>query len=316
LAPETPAVAGSPDAVFFLSDYGLRDGFPGVVHAVLRRLAPGVAVVDLTHEIAPFDVRAGGLALARAVPWLGPSVALAVIDPGVGSDRRGLVVRVAGAGEVQWLVGPDNGLLVPALEVLGALRAPHGHGAMVADGHGGVVADGHGGVVAEVFVLARNPGAVAGTFDGRDVFAPAVAALCRGTDPATFGVPVGIETLVRLPRLMVERRSRPDGGRLLRSEVTWVDRFGNIQLAARPIDLAPAEPAGRAKFHVTGAESGAGVAIPVTAPVRRVRAYSELGVDELGLLDDADGHLAVVCREGSAAARMGARPGDVATLVW
>ena len=77
--------------VSFLSDYGLEDEFVGVVHSVLRSLAPGVAVVDVTHGIPAHDVRAGSLALARSAPYLCPGVVLAVVDPGVGGDRRGSV---------------------------------------------------------------------------------------------------------------------------------------------------------------------------------------------------------------------------------
>ncbi|MGH9100389.1 MAG: SAM-dependent chlorinase/fluorinase, partial [Acidimicrobiales bacterium] len=92
--------------VFFLSDYGLSDEFVGVVHAALLRLVPDLSVVDLTHGIPAFDVRAGAASLLRAAPHLGPGVVLAVVDPGVGSARRGVAVRAA---DGRWFVGPDNG---------------------------------------------------------------------------------------------------------------------------------------------------------------------------------------------------------------
>ncbi|HEY5244790.1 MAG TPA: SAM-dependent chlorinase/fluorinase, partial [Acidimicrobiales bacterium] len=112
-APVPPASPAGADTVYFLSDYGLADEFVGVVHAVLRRLAPGIAVVDLVHEIPPYDVRAGAAALVRAVPHLGPGVVLAVVDPGVGGSRRGLVLEIDGPDR-RWFVGPDNGLLLAA----------------------------------------------------------------------------------------------------------------------------------------------------------------------------------------------------------
>ena len=85
-----------PDTVFFLSDYGTRDEFAGVVRAVLRRLAPDAIVIDLTHEVPPFDVAAGARTLVRSMPYLGDGVVLAVVDPGVGSARRGVALRVDG----------------------------------------------------------------------------------------------------------------------------------------------------------------------------------------------------------------------------
>ena len=101
--------------MFFLSDYGTADEFVGVVHAVLHRLAPSAPVIDLGHQIPPFDVAAAAALLVRAGPHLGPGVVLAVVDPGVGTDRRGVAVELPPGGPT-WLVGPDNGLLLPLAE--------------------------------------------------------------------------------------------------------------------------------------------------------------------------------------------------------
>ena len=97
------------DTVSFLTDYGNRDEFVGVVKSVIRDIAPHVGVVDLTHEIAPFDVRAGSLALARCIGYVPSGVVLAVVDPGVGTNRRAVAIEVAGGAGV--VIGPDNGLL-------------------------------------------------------------------------------------------------------------------------------------------------------------------------------------------------------------
>src|SRR6478752_10853181 len=105
------------DTVSFLSDWGLADEFVGVVKAVLRDLAPHAVVSDLSHQITPFDVRAGSLALARSISYLPTGIVLAVIDPGVGTGRRAVAVEVAGGEGV--LVGPDNGLLAPAVALAG-----------------------------------------------------------------------------------------------------------------------------------------------------------------------------------------------------
>src|ERR1700683_1123086 len=168
--------------VFFLSDYGTQDEFVGVVHAVLAAASPGLTIIDLTHHIPVFDVRAGSHTLVRASPHLGPGVVLAVVDPGGGSERRGLCIAVTpappGDGPT-FFVGPDNGLLVAAAELVG--EAP----------------------IARAFALRRRPRAPppsalapapavtltpapagpGSTFDGRDLFAPAAAALCGGTPP-------------------------------------------------------------------------------------------------------------------------------------
>src|SRR3954449_1227543 len=101
--------------VTFLSDYGLADDFVGVVHAVIARIAPDARVIDLTHGIARHDVRSGALTLARALPFAPAGVHLAVVAPEVGAERRAVAIRCAQEDRI--LVGPDNGLLVPAAHV-------------------------------------------------------------------------------------------------------------------------------------------------------------------------------------------------------
>src|SRR2546423_13683074 len=105
-------MAAGYDTISFLSDYGLADEFVGVVKAVVRGIAPHVTVIDVTHEIPPHDVRAGALTLARSAQYLPRGVVLAVVDPGVGTERRAVAVEVAGGDGV--LVGPDNGFPGPA----------------------------------------------------------------------------------------------------------------------------------------------------------------------------------------------------------
>src|SRR5688500_3597877 len=109
------------DTITFLSDYGTGDEFVGVVHSVIRSIAPHVTVIDLTHEIPPYDIRAGSLTLGRAAQYLCPGVVLAVVDPGVGTERRGVAVEV-GEGQ-SFLVGPDNGLLASAVAMSGGATA-------------------------------------------------------------------------------------------------------------------------------------------------------------------------------------------------
>ena len=265
------------ETIFFLSDYGLRDEFVGVVHAVLRRLAPAASVIDLTHQVPAFDVRAGAAALVRVVPHLGPGLVLAVVDPGVGSGRHGLVLEVPEGAGPRWFVGPDNGLLIPAAELAGGVK--------------------------RAVSLGRSDHGAA-TFDGRDLFAPAAAALCNGTDPATLGSSIPPPELVRAPEPVVEIGISMGGRRMVRTEVTWVDRFGNIQLAAAGDLVPPSVP--ELVVSVAGQE----------VRIRRVHTFADLGAEEPGLLVDGNGCLALVVREGSAAARLGIGAGDLVELVW
>lgn len=213
------------DTISFLSDYGLSDEFVGVVKSVIRSITPEVAVVDITHDIAPHDVRAGGLALARSAQYLVPGVVLAVVDPGVGSDRRAVAVEVGDGDSV--LVGPDNGLLAAAVAMVGgASRAVE--------------------LTAEQYQL-HAPGP---TFAGRDVFAPAAAHLCLGADLEDLGALVPVESLT--PGMVPV--SRVDGERIF-AEVLWIDRFGNVQLNLDPAEI---ESLGNA-LRLTAGEVGRNV---------------------------------------------------------
>jgi S-adenosylmethionine hydrolase len=271
-------------AVFFLSDYGLVDEFAGVVHAVLQRGAPGVPVIDLTHQVPAFDVAAGARVLERAAPHLGPGVVLAVVDPGVGSERRGVAIEVGTDGGPGWLVGPDNGLLLPLADRLGERR--------------------------RALALAG-----ASTFDGRDVFAPAAAHLVVGGAPEDLGPAIDVDGLVALPGGLVPV-SVADG--VLTTSVTWVDGYGNVQLAGDGpdweqvgvalggtvlVDLDPGPTDGGGRQERDGRAQR-------PARARRVSSFSSLDPGQLGLLVDANGRHALVLQRDSAAAVLGiAGPG-------
>jgi S-adenosylmethionine hydrolase len=285
--------------VYFLSDYGTQDEFVGVVHAVLAAASPGLTIIDLTHQVPVFDVRAGAHTLVRASPHLGPGVVLAVVDPGVGSERRGLCIAIdpsSGNGPT-FFVGPDNGLLVAAAEQVG--EAP----------------------ITRVFALHRpaTSGAARGrSFDGRDLFAPAAAALCRGVAPEDLGDAIDPLSLVQLPGGVVEhgrgrgRGPGPDGRRSMRAEVLWIDHFGNIQLAATAVDAQMAELP-RTGTVTVGIDAPDG--LPAMA-LRRVETFDELALGELGLFVDANGHLAVVAGEAPAAHALTVVAGQMVVLTW
>jgi S-adenosylmethionine hydrolase len=277
-----------PPAVYFLSDYGTADEFVGVVHAVLHRLAPTVPVIDLSHQIPPFDVAAGAAVLVRSGPHLGAGVVMAVVDPGVGTDRRAVAVAVDHPGP-SWLVGPDNGVLLPLGQVLGGIRA-----AIDLD-------PGRG-----------SEGRSTGTFDGRDVFAPAAAHLAVGGRPGDLGPEVDPTTLVPLSSMHVVR-PEADGSGVV-TGVDWIDRFGNAQLRIGPATLAEIGLSVGAVAWVTvqsarpiGAAAGAkGTARADPArPARWVGAFGQLDPGELGLLVDANGRMALVLDRAPAAPALG-----------
>jgi S-adenosyl-L-methionine hydrolase (adenosine-forming) len=289
--------------VFFLSDFGSQDEFAGVVHAVIAARAPGTTVIDLTHHVPSFDVRAGSHTLVRAVPHLGSGVVLGVVDPGVGTARRGIAMEVAlPAGGTLYFVGPDNGLLVAAAEAAG--ESP----------------------ITRVVELERDlpPTDRGATFDGRDVFAPAAAALCAGTPLAQLGDSVDAVSLVRLVGGVVEQGRLHDGRSCLRAEVTWVDHFGNLQLAATVADariagiplMGTIELAARIESGREYLDGLPHSLVPDGVQLRCVDAFGQLKQGEFGLLVDANGHLAVVAGEASAAHWLNVAAGELLVLAW
>src|SRR5207247_3860018 len=108
--------------VTFLTDFGLEDDFVGTCHGVMKRIAPEIEIIDITHGIEPQGVLQGALVLANTLPYLPEGVHLAVVDPGVGGDRREVALRSQNG---RFYVGPDNGLVVPAAEKRGGIDAAH-----------------------------------------------------------------------------------------------------------------------------------------------------------------------------------------------
>jgi S-adenosylmethionine hydrolase len=187
------------------TDYGRSDGFAAALHGVIARIAPTVRVIDVTHDVPPRDIARGAAVLAQTVADLPVSVHVAVVDPGVGTLRRAVAV----ATPAGMLVGPDNGLLLPAAEVLGGVTD-----------------------AVELTKPDWHRETVSATFHGRDIFAPVAARLATGAALREAGSPVVPGDLVRLAPPIVEL-----GGGYLEAEVLTVDRFGNVQLAASAGDL-------------------------------------------------------------------------------
>ncbi|MGO0122662.1 SAM hydrolase/SAM-dependent halogenase family protein [Desulfothermobacter acidiphilus] len=236
--------------IVFLSDFGFS-AYVGVVKGVILTLCPGAAVVDLTHAVTPFAVREGAWHLLTGYAYFPEgSIFLAVVDPGVGGERQPLAVRT----RRYYLVGPDNGLLYPVLEQDGLVEA---------------------------VALPRPPGVVS-TFEARDVFAPAVAALARGEALISLGTP----TTVRVP-LRFHRRGRE-------GEVVVIDAFGNL------ITNLPPCPEAR-RYHLGSAS------INLTLPFYPTYAHAPAG--ELFVTTGSSGTLEIALSQGRAANALPLAPG-------
>jgi len=196
------------DTVSLLSDLGTADELAGVLRSIVRTIAPHAVVIDITHGVAPHDVRAGSLALARAAQYLAAGVVVGAVDPGGGTARRAIAVELGGGQSV--LVGPDNGLLGPTVGLCGGADR----------------------VVELVNAEHQLPSAGGLTFAARDILVPAAAHLCNGVDLTELGPPVDPFSL--LPGVVPLTRLDDD---VLKAEVLWVDRFGNAQLNVDPEEL-------------------------------------------------------------------------------
>ncbi len=259
--------------ISFLTDFG-SDTAPATCRGVIWSISPDARINDLTHTARSFGVRDAAFLLWSSVPYLPIGVHLAVVDPGVGTRRRAIALQVARGDH---LVGPDNGLLLPAADRLGGVIAAH---------------------------ALENPefwrDAVSHTFHGRDIFAPVAAHLATGVKIDRVGPAVDPAELVSIqfPEAVV------DGG-LLETSVLFVDAFGNCRLAGQPADLA--ELRGRLnagdEFSLRAGEQA--ITVPWQDTFGAVRAGEAL------IYEDADyAGLAIAVNQGSAAERFGLTTGQ------
>jgi hypothetical protein len=189
--------------ICFLSDFGLGDDFVGLCKGVMLRIAPGAMIVDLTHEVPGFGVEAGAEILEHASHYMPEDIVyLAIVDPGVGTERRALALRTAN-GAI--LVGPDNGLLTPAAEALGGILD-----------------------VVELTNEDYHVQPVSHTFHGRDIFSPAAAHLAMGLDLRQLGETVDPISLVHIE----SPSARQEGSDTIVSTIIGIDRYGNARLSA------------------------------------------------------------------------------------
>ena len=256
--------------ICFLSDFGLGDDFVGLCKGVMLGIAPEITVIDLTHQVSGFAIEEGAEILEHATHYMPENtVYLAIVDPGVGTERRALAIRTTGG---VLLVGPDNGLLIPAAESLGGIESAVS--LTNADYH-------------------LRP--VSNTFHGRDVFSPATAYLATGLAPSKLGEIVDPASLARVKLPAIER----EGPDTFTVAIIGVDRYGNARLSAT------AEEANirfGALLRVEAAESG-------DMPVRYVETFGHSKVGDLVLVPDSHRRLSLSVNKGHAFRALGLKAG-------
>jgi S-adenosylmethionine hydrolase len=257
--------------ITFLTDFGLQDDFVGTCHGVMKRIAPDVQIIDITHGVPPRQVLHGALTLANTVPYMPPGIHLAVVDPGVGGVRRALALK---DGEGRIHVGPDNGLLIPAVDKLGG--------------------------IAEAHELA-NPDyaleSVSRTFHGRDLFSPAAAHLALGVPLAEMGPPIASDALARLDLPEPEI-----GSSRINATVISVDRFGNMQLN---LD--------RSHIEQAGIVAGMRLEVAVEAEryyAVAARTFADARRGDIILYEDAYRNVSIAISSGNAAETFGVKEGQ------
>jgi S-adenosylmethionine hydrolase len=257
--------------ITFLTDFGLQDDFVGTCHGVMKRIAPDVEIIDITHGIAPQAVLQGALTLANTLPFMPVGVHLAVVDPGVGGARRALALR---DGEGRIHIGPDNGLLISAAEKLGGIAEAH-----------------------ELTNPEYALESVSRTFHGRDLFAPAAAHVSLGVPLADLGPPIDPDALARLDVPQPEV-----GASRIHCTVLSIDRFGNVQLNLdrSHLDQAGVVPGTRIELQI-GTERYYAVA---------ARTFADARPGDLILYEDAYRNLSIAISGGNAAAMFAIHEGQ------
>ncbi len=265
------------DTISFLSDLGMVDESVGLVRVIVRDLAPHAVVVDLTHQVPAYDVRAGSLALARAIGYVPSGVVLASVDAGPEFDRGFVAIEVASGEGI--LIGPDNGLLAPAVAMAGG---------------------------AERAIMLTNEdyhlASAGGPFATRDVLAPVAAHLCNGVDLSEFGDEV--DTSLLLPGVVPLPRDADGGG--VHADVLWVNQVGNCQLNVGADDLGAWGGPEGARLLVAAGE--------ITRVAERVAHAGRLGTGSVGLVLDPFGMLSLVLDRRSAAEELQLAAGDQVLL--
>ena len=259
--------------ITLITDYGVADEFAGICRAVISRAAPEVRVIDITHGIPRHDVRRGAAVLAEAITYAPAGVHLAVVDPGVGGERR--AVAIAAGDSANWFVGPDNGLLAPALERCGGAAA-----------------------AVEISSSPVRLEPVSATFHGRDLFAPVAARLALGDELRELGDEIDPGTLATIERGEPE----VEPGRGLEAEVSHIDAFGNLSLIATAADAGDAGIETGKRLRVSGPRRSDEAVYVLT--------FADAEPGRLILLVDSARSLALAVNRGDAARSLDLKAGD------
>ena len=260
--------------ITLLTDFGARDPSAAILHGVIAAIAPDARVIDISHEVRKFAIRDGAILLWCALPYLPMGFHVAVVDPGVGTERRPVALR-AGRGDV--LIGPDNGLLLAGAERLGGTSEARL-------------------LEAEAYRLPT----VSTSFHGRDIFAPAAAHLATGVAFDSLGPAIDPAGLVPspIPEPVVEPGS-------LRSAIVYVDTFGNVKLAGLRADLeaaiGPVTPGDRLELTFAAHDDR-----PAEAHIVAWRAtFGEAEPGEVLLYEDSYGRVCLAENQGNAGTDLG-----------
>jgi len=262
--------------ITFLSDFGLSDEWVGVCKAVMIKISPEARILDISHQIPSFDVKKGALVLASALPFMPRSVHLAVVDPGVGTERRGIVIE---ARRGDFLVGPDNGLLIPAAIKLAGIKN-----------------------IVEITNEKYFSTPISPTFQARDIFAPVAAYLANGVSMKEFGPAIKRDSLVKAPwgkpKVLKDR---------IEAEVIDLEKFGTIRFNCT-----------RKELNKLGIDYGDRVKVrwadkELTLPF--VKTFGEVAVGEALLLIDSSDFLCLAINQGEAASQFGLKVGERVALL-
>jgi len=267
--------------ITFLTDFG--PAAPAVCRGVMFGIAPDANIIDISHQVTRYAIAEGAGTLVFALPHMPVGVHVAVVDPGVGTERLGLALKVA-RGDI--LIGPDNGLLIDAAERLGGIleaRSIENRELMMP--------------------------VVSSSFHGRDVFSPVAAHLSTGTPFEAVGPEVKIARLVRLP---VPKPTILRGE--LETEVVHILIFGNVTLAGTPADLGaaigPVNPGDGLALEFEPFDGRAGT----TEMTVWESTFGRVPVGASLLMADSEGRLSLADNQGNAAARLGLSLGQRASI--
>ncbi len=255
--------------VSLLTDFGARDPSGAICEGVILGICPQATVVHISHEVTKYAIRDGALMLWCALPFMPLGVHMAVVDPGVGTRRRPLAIKV-GRGDV--LVGPDNGLLLPGARRLGGVREVH-----------------------ELTSDAHRLLPVSTSFHGRDIFAPAAAHLANGLPIAELGPAIDPQDIVDL--VIPDAKPIPGG---VETSVIYIDTFGNSKLAGLRADLesvvGPMRPGRAVRVQADGS---------VERHLSWADTFGNVPAGEPILYVDSYDRLTLAVNQGSAAAQLG-----------